>query len=351
MQVLVTGVPVDNTTFWEFPFSGTQPVMPVGSPVDAAVVMAPPLDIVAPGQPQSVEVTGGYKGIGAKWNGSDANDLMFYEVRHTKDDGLGAPITASWVLFRTRANAVFITGLALDVDGDGLPIDTRYWMQVRAVDFTGNVVTSTGDVTPVPFDSNPEAGWTTALDGYASPIGANDIAADTITANMIATTGLDAGVITSGLIKVGTVAEYPDGIEMYNGAIRVGKWDEDGIYIGNTTVGLPFHIDPDGTVVDDLAGVDYIRITNAGLTVYKAGVATTAITPEGIDASAITFGELPGGHNVAKNSSFELAGFITVSTPVTLDTIAQFQANDVAGHVNVGTAYTGDKVTMTANVY
>jgi hypothetical protein len=54
---------------------------------------------------------------------------------------------------------------------------------------------------------------------------------------------------------------------------------------------------------------------------------------------------------VTKNSSFELAGFITVSTPVTLDTIAQFQANDAAGHVNVGTAYTGDKVTMTANVY
>jgi hypothetical protein len=97
--------------------------------------------------------------------------------------------------------------------------------------------------------------------------------------------------------------------------------------------------------------VDYLRITNAGLTVYKAGVATTAITPDGIDASAITFGELPGGHNVTKNSSFELAGFITVSTPVTLDTIAQFQANDAAGHVNVGTAYTGDKVTMTANVY
>ena len=32
-----------------------------------------------------------------------------------------------------------------------------------------------------------------------------------------------------------------------------------------------------------------------------------AITPDGIDASRITFGSAPGGHNLIRNSSFELS--------------------------------------------
>jgi hypothetical protein len=306
----------------------------------------------APGMPQSVELTGGFKGFGARWQGSDARDLMFYELRYVKDVG-GVPGT-DWTHIRSRANAIFIGGLELDIDSSGAglgPIETKYWVQVRAIDFSGNVVTSAVDPTSVPYDANFEAGYTDALSVMALPIGTDDIAADAITANMIATIELDAGVITSGYIKVATSDGFPDGIEMYSGGVRVGKWDESGLVIGKLPDGLPFIENPDGTHTDQFGDIDYLTLTNAGLTVYRAGVATTAITPDGIDASAINFGTLPGGHNIVKNTSFELAGFVAASSAFTFDTIAQFQAQDVAGHTNVGTTYTGDKVAMTTTAY
>ena len=109
-----------------------------------------------------------------------------------------------------------------------------------------------------------------------------------------------------------------------------GGWDETGLYIGNNTTGLPAN----------LSSSDYIRITNAGLTVYLQGVAQSAITPAGINASAINFGRLPGGMNLIKNSSFELAPFSSV--------IPNTKNWTVAADWATGEAYNGN-VTRGAN--
>lgn len=307
-------------------------------------------DPVAPGMPQGIALVSGYKGVGVRWLGSDARDLMFNEVRYAPDLA-GVPDTTDWTLLRSRANVLFIANLALALDGEGNAVAKTYWVQVRAVDHSGNVVTSAVDSTAVNFLTSPEAGWTTAQSASALPIGQADIAANSITTNLIATEGLDAAVIRSGYLKVGTTDAFADGLEVWNGGVRVVKVDEDGIYIGNVTVGLPFVADAGGVQVDDFSSIDYIHLTNAGLTIYQAGVAQTAVTPSGINASAINFGSLPGAHNVLRNSSFELAAFVTAAAVQDFTTIAQFQAQDTGVHANVGTAYTGDKVFMSSTAY
>jgi hypothetical protein len=129
------------------------------------------------------------------------------------------------------------------------------------------------------------------------------MAFDTVVTNFLTSGEISAGMITSGTIKVDPTGDAADGIEVWLGAVRVGIWDETGLYVGNNTVGLP----------DNLSSSDYVRITNAGLTVYLAGVPQAAITPAGINASAVNFGSLPGGMNLVKNSSFELAAFGTTT--------------------------------------
>ena len=145
-------------------------------------------------------------------------------------------------------------------------------------------------------------------------VGAEDMAFDTVVTNFLTSGEISAGMITSGTIKVDPTGDAADGIEVWlarwrsDSPDRVGLWDETGLYIGNNTGGLP----------NDLSSSDYVRITNAGLTVYLLGVPQSAITPAGINASAINFGRLPGGMNLVKNSSFELAPFGSV-TPTTQD--------------------------------
>ena len=109
-----------------------------------------------------------------------------------------------------------------------------------------------------------------------------------------------------------------DGIEIwqtYSGQdYRIGYWDETGLYIGKspgpgvTDPGLPAN----------LGSSDYVRLYDGGLTVYLHGVPQSAITPSGINATAINFGTLAGGMNLVKNSSFELAPFST-SVPTAKD--------------------------------
>ena len=77
-------------------------------------------------------------------------------------------------------------------------------------------------------------------------------------------------------------------------------------------------------------------MSDAGVTVYLNGTPQTAITPTGINATAVNFGTLAGGMNLIKNSSFELAPFPTqVAASKDWNVAADWNATQQAGPVNV----------------
>ena len=320
-----------KTTYWARAYATD--VTGNRSDYTAAVSHETSKDNEAPGQPQDVEVAGGFKGVGIHWLPSQAADLMFFEVRYAPDDGTGtAPDVTQYETLRVRTNTVWI---------DGLTIGVKYWLQVRAVDFSGNVVTSASNSTAVDYLQESEAGWTGLASAIPVAVGAADVAFNSVITNILSSNQIDAATITTGILKVSVGGSgTADGIEIWNaaGTIRLGKWDENGLYIGTTAAGLP----------NDLSGSNYVRVTDAGLTVYLAGVATSAITPDGINATAINFGTLPGGHNLLQNSSFELADFATAPNTKTWDVAADWTGTQVSS-TNVTNG--ANSVTATASTY
>lgn len=285
----------------------------VSTPVSASEHVST-RDPDAPAVPAGVAVVADFKALFVKWNPTTAKDLAFFEVRYAPDDGTGiAPDTEQWTTVRTKTTAVYLGGLVADSNSDGVA-DKRYWVQVRAVDSSGNVATSDADSTAVDYLATPEAGWTTAASGDPSLTSGADISFGAITDDHIVTNGLSAGVIKTGDLRINTSdANMVDGIKVYDGADLVGLWNETGLYIYKAT-------DP----------TDYVRLYDGGLTVYVDGVATTAINDSGINASALGFGSLPGGHNVILNSSFELSDFAAAPTTVTWTAAADWSSTNVS---------------------
>lgn len=124
------------------------------------------------------------------------------------------------------------------------------------------------------------------------------IAAGSITASSISADGISADSIKSGTLIVKPVeGQAAEGIEVQDvTGNTLGRWDEDGIKI-----------------VDPANQGRYLLIDSGSLNFTNDNgqfVFTAAITPEGINASAINFGSIPGGHNLVLNSSFELADFV-----------------------------------------
>jgi hypothetical protein len=238
-------------------------------------------DSDAPSVPTGANAVAGFRGAIFKWNPVAVSDLAEYEVRYAVDDGTGtAPETGNWVTVMTRTTVIWISGLEPDV---------RYWFEVGAIDRSGNHSGFTAD----------DLATTSCV---PAQVGAADIAANTISATHIAASGISADSIKSGLLSVGTMTGLADGIRIYDADATtadklVGLWDENGIKVYAS---------------DDK--LDYVHITEASVIVYKNGVAITAMTPDGIDASALTFGRLAGGHNLIPNSSFEVGAFSAQST-------------------------------------
>lgn len=314
--------------------------VPITAPED---VMAPPDSRhvthtwpEAPGQPQNFIIAPGFKAIGAHWDSSAVPDLMFYEVRIAPDDGTGtAPATDQWQKVQTRANTVWI---------DDLVIGQLYYLEVRSVDTTGNVVTSGIDPTPVNYLAAPEAGWTDWERAAPLAVGAGDVAFNSVLTNILASNQIDAGSIQTGLMRLQVAdTSMADGVEVWSGdpaagGVRLAKWDETGLYIGDDAGGVP----------DDLSSATYVHLTDAGLSVYLNGVLQTAITPDGINASAITFGRLPGGHNLLLNSSFELADFAPAPSTKVWDVAADWTGTEVA---QVNRTNGAGAVTIAATTY
>lgn len=351
-------------------------------------------DIEPPAIPSSLTIDAAVKGAFVKWSPTTANDLAFYELRYAPDDGTGTgPETDEWTTIRVKTTAAYLGGLTADSNSDGFA-DARYWVQVRAVDTTGNVapwqadsvtaVAATdiittpsthlfveGDVVRFGKDLNglldetsyyviaaslttttlkvsltlggsavditsdiaasdaltvfgyptyrdysqeAEVGWCIAVSVDPLLVGDDTIEYQSIGTEHVKVTGLSADVIKTGTLDINTTDDdMTDGIKVYDDGVLIGLWTEDGLYIYDNT-------DSD----------DYIRLFDGGLSVFLDGVETAAITPEGVNASALFFGSMPGGHNVILNSGFELAAFGTGATSVTWTLQADFDGTDVS---------------------
>jgi hypothetical protein len=246
-------------------------------------------DTVAPPVPVALNITAGYKGFGLSFDAAEVADLMFSELRYAPDDGTGlAPDTANWVVSRTKSSTVFIGNLLGE---------TQYWVQVRCVDLSGNVATSLLNSTAVDYTTNPEAGWSDMVTVTTSLIGASDIAFNSVTADHILAGSLSADDIGAGTLIIRPLEAFARGIEVRDAAdVLLGRWDELGL-----------------KVIDPLDSQRYLLLDSGQIKFTQDAGATfpTAITPEGINASAISFGNAPGGHNLILNSSFELADFVS----------------------------------------
>jgi hypothetical protein len=205
------------------------------------------------------------------------SDLMFYQLRWGVD-GTTWPDAAN-----TRNSVFWVPDLTPDV---------LYYFQVRAVDYSGNVVTSDTDATPVDYLVYPDAGWTASVTATPTLVGSSDFGAYSIRATLGHIGDLNADLLTAGKLTLkptGTTAMEVRGA----GNELLGFWDPtNGITIYGTN-------QADYGVFDD----GYLRF-------YKNGVMLAEMGPDGILADSIRLGALPGGHNVVLNSSFEMAAFI-----------------------------------------
>lgn len=265
-------------------------------------------DTEAPETPSNVMAVAGFRGAILKWSRVAVSDLEDYVFRYAPDDGTNtAPDTGNWTEQRTKATVVWVTGLTPD---------QRYWFAVKAVDRSENE----SDYSADDYD-------TTSC--VPTQVGAEDIAANTISAVHIDTAGLSADVIKTGRLALGTIAGVVDGLEVYDANAttdnqKVGQWDDGGIKIYDS---------------DDQS--NFIHLTEGSLKVYRNNVVVTAITPDGIDASAISFGRLSGGHNLIPNSSFEVGSFASETTVVD----SSFTLDDQSRTSKTGAAITIDSGT------
>jgi hypothetical protein len=141
-------------------------------------------------------------------------------------------------------------------------------------------------------------GWTDLASATPTLIGAADIAAFSISAEHIAAAGISADSLTSGTIIIKPEDGFAEGIVVRNaGGTDIGRWDEGGVII----------YDPNDTS-------KYVLLDSAQISFNDGTGETAALTPDGLNASAINFGTAPGGHNLILNSSFELSDFVSASS-------------------------------------
>lgn len=267
------------------------------SPFSTVATTTVTLDTEAPEIPEGFSALGGYRRVGLTWQSVEAADLHHYQVRYSPDDGFGSPDTEQWV---------YVDALASHIAIVDLPSTTTYHFQVRSIDNTGLVRTSDVDDTPVTALTNDEAGWCTAITSTPTLVPTADIVANSVVTAFLNAGTISADIITSGTLKVGDTG-VPPSFEAY------------------TALGVKFlSLTSDGLVITDpanesralwLYGAE-LRSTDG----YTGDVDTTTwdttVGPTGINASAVTYGMLPGGHNEIPNSGFEMTPFDTPTEQV-----------------------------------
>lgn len=269
-------------------------------------------DSTAPDIPTGLALVAGYRMIGARWAQNTEADLARYEVRFTTQSG-GAPDAGGWVVLTTSATAIVI---------DGLGADTTYYVQVRAVDRSGNA-----------------SDWSNQVGDYKTAIptlvGSADVAFNSvITATLSASSSIDATSIKAGTLSVGGGIDRPDYLLVYDSTGQeIGRWDEYGLL-----------------VKDPANSQRQMKLVGGVMSFTQDGGATwgTAISADGIRADSILLGTAPGGHNAIPNASFELSAFNQLAT-VVWTTAANWQAHIAGSDVNINDS--GTELTMTTVTY
>jgi hypothetical protein len=299
-----------------------------------------PKDTTAPSLPVGLTCVADVKGFLAIWDTdptiAPAGDLAFYEIRYC----LGGSETPSevWKSVRAKTTQVYIGGLDPLPGADGKPT-AKYWVQVRAVDTTGNVLV--GGVAQN-YLTYPNGGWCTAVSVNPTLVGTSEVQLGSL--NTTHLSGLSADIIGTGHLSISVSrSDGMDGILVYDTNAQgaktlVGQWDETGLYVFDAA--------------NPGAGGNYVQVYAGGITVYKYGAPTTSITPDGINATSIKSGAMPGGGNVVQNSSFELADF---SVPVTVtpwvdDVSADFNGDVDPYRANVNVTVSNN-IQMTTTAY
>jgi hypothetical protein len=181
-------------------------------------------------------------------------------------------------------------------------------------------------------------------------IAADRIATGTLDAGIINVTNLNVSSLRSGDISL--VADNDDNLSEISFKDEAGevvsRWNSSGLTIFGAGA-----LDENGLGKRVYISDGSIKLING------EGTETAAISGDGINASSITLGQLPGGSNSIPNSSFELASF---GTPVNQSLATGYLLNNVMTTNNVspqntnllksgtisGISSTGTLVTYTA---
>jgi hypothetical protein len=281
---------------------------------------------VTPGVPEGLTAIPGFQLVGLTWTRPGMADLDHYEVRYSPDLA-GVPDPDGWTVMQTKSTSIVISPLAADI---------LYWFQVRAVDVNGGVVTSDVDSTVVTAQDNPEAGWADAVSATPTLIGSADMAF-----NSVVTAFLDTGELSADQIKTGTLSVGAPGqnaqIDVFDaGGALTARWDANGLII----------IDPLNPARAIWLASGNMRVSAAFTGDVNTTVWSNSVTAEGINATNITFGVAPGGHNSIPNAGFELTPFAILTSKVW--TSAADWATGLS-QVNVNVA--GTSLTLTTATY
>lgn len=273
-------------------------------------------DGAAPPVPEAPTVQAIMRGLVVSWVRSSVPDIAVYEVRYRVTGALG-----DFAVVRTRGTVVNLSPLVATEDGAGVPT-TSYDVNVRAIDTSGQVVTSATDSTPVQASTNDAAGWSATVVGFPLLVGTTDLAANSVTAVHVRAGAVTADKLGAGTIIVNTTTDpsHPDGISIQNATGgELARWDETGMYIWASATDQG----------------SYLKLTAAAISMVRSGVTYGQITPDGIDATAIRLGTSPGGHNLIVNSSFELQQVGVTATLITDTAAADWSGNRVGSLDNM----------------
>lgn len=166
-----------------------------------------------------------------------------------------------------------------------------------------------------------------------------DLTADKITSGTIDANVIDVANLNAGQIRAGDIQFLSDTGTRSAGASTIIFF---GPGEGNTSRGAVWDVDK--LVLNDLDTYEYgpdrssnrIEIENGAINVFSDNVSAVALDGNGINASVISRGAMPGGSNMIPNSSFELSGFVTPTASVKTTT------------AELGTWLSGSAINITA---
>ena len=159
------------------------------------------------------------------------------------------------------------------------------------------------------------------------------IADESITSAHIAGTGIDAGLLRSGVLSIGAAEGNPSVLVVYDSeGDEIGRWGATGL------------------LVSDAFNPDLLLRMSNGELEYSSDVGVTyhpAISGEGINADALRSGYLPGAANRIPNAGFEMAAF---AASLTKQWTAAADWGTTIG-TDVGVTKTGTELVMTTATY